>query len=158
MSGDGGKRPRRSVRGANAISMGQSPLVNGAAGKNFPPLARGAPQKRTSKVRRCGGVQISARLQCLPPHWRRHARRLCSVQCTQWSRGKHTRLTDARCTSSTQLLFPTPPPFHFTLWHPCPSLYSSITSLPPPPSLLLLPSAPFGEGGTGKAAASIQTS
>lgn len=88
-------------------------------------------KKRTSEVRRCGGVRGG--FKSLPGYSVsiRHARRLRSVQCAQWRRGKHTRLPDARCTSSTQLLFPTPPPFHFTLWHPCPSLSSSITSRPP---------------------------
>lgn len=101
--------------------MGQSARLNGTAGKNFPLWPEEHLRSEHLKGARGwteglgeggqGGVQISARLQCLHTCAAMHSDyAVCSVQCAVQRAAvmKHsgdeenTHLPDTRCTSPTQ--------------------------------------------------------
>lgn len=116
---------RRSVRGGNTISIVQSLVVNGTA-REISPLS---PEEhlRTEHQR---VFQVSARPQCLQTPSATETvlsaeqRAEVMKQNRDEEAGRKTHLLNAFSIFPTLLLF-FPLLFHFTLWHPNPSLHLS---------------------------------
>lgn len=116
-----------SVSGGNTISIGQSPVANGTAGKIFPL----SPEEhlRTEHLK---GFLSLCQTTVSPNQLCHRDTAVCSTEGrgneTEWRRGKHTSTRHSLCLSHPFVIF-----FlclFISPWHPYPSLYLSITSYP----------------------------